>query len=387
MPKKLVSQRQVKALEQIISQLQSEDTEKQFLRCIKAIDLFASILQNNYSVSELIRMCLKLYELPDAYLARILGSRSRSSEILSGKRTPSLADIKALKAHLGIPADLLISEPEEAGETLDFSGYPINEIVKRGWVPAELKKKPEAAIQYLCSEVNVSISDTQMACLRQLPRKNSKTDSLALQAWLLGVRLEAQKLKLVRNYNPKKVDASLLTDIVQELGRTSQGIKKVQRYLADLGIRFVMVPHFKGTHLDGAVLFGEDKNPIVALTGRYDRVDNFWFVLLHELAHLVLGHVKVGSNAIFDDMDIAPTEGHEAEADKLATDAAISPSDWKMFRAHRASHSSILDFSLDLDISPAIVAGRVRYETKNYRIFTSLIGQGEVKKQFPEVFG
>ena len=28
--------------------------------------------------------------------------------------------------------------------------------------------------------------------------------------------------------------------------------------------------------------------PVAALTLRYDRLDNFWFTLLHELAHIAL---------------------------------------------------------------------------------------------------
>lgn len=45
-------------------------------------------------------------------LARILGSKSRTSEILSGKRSLSLRQIKILYRKLGIPADVLIQEAE-----------------------------------------------------------------------------------------------------------------------------------------------------------------------------------------------------------------------------------------------------------------------------------
>jgi HTH-type transcriptional regulator / antitoxin HigA len=45
-------------------------------------------------------------------LAKILGSKSRASEILSGKRSLSLRQIKILYRKLGIPAEVLIQEPE-----------------------------------------------------------------------------------------------------------------------------------------------------------------------------------------------------------------------------------------------------------------------------------
>lgn len=45
-------------------------------------------------------------------LARLLGSKSRASEILSGKRSLSLRQIKILYRKLGIPAEILIQEAE-----------------------------------------------------------------------------------------------------------------------------------------------------------------------------------------------------------------------------------------------------------------------------------
>ena len=44
-------------------------------------------------------------------LIPLLGSASRVSEVLSGKRTLTLVMIRALHRHLGIPAEVLIREP------------------------------------------------------------------------------------------------------------------------------------------------------------------------------------------------------------------------------------------------------------------------------------
>lgn len=45
-------------------------------------------------------------------MAKLLGSKSRASEILSGKRSLSLRQIKILYRKLGIPAEVLIQESE-----------------------------------------------------------------------------------------------------------------------------------------------------------------------------------------------------------------------------------------------------------------------------------
>ncbi|NJL20730.1 MAG: hypothetical protein HC895_07860 [Leptolyngbyaceae cyanobacterium SM1_3_5] len=60
---------------------------------------------------------------------------------------------------------------------------------------------------------------------------------------------------------------------------------------ASLGFGFAelgTVTHLPQTYLDGAALLLPDGTPVVALTLRYDRIDNFWFVLLHELGHILL---------------------------------------------------------------------------------------------------
>ena len=52
------------------------------------------------------------------------------------------------------------------------------------------------------------------------------------------------------------------------------------------GIPLVIERHLPRTYLDGAALRLGDGRPVVALTLRYDRIDSFWFCLLHELAHV-----------------------------------------------------------------------------------------------------
>lgn len=44
--------------------------------------------------------------------AKLIGSKSRASEILAGKRNLSLKQIQIIHRNLGIPAEILISEPE-----------------------------------------------------------------------------------------------------------------------------------------------------------------------------------------------------------------------------------------------------------------------------------
>jgi HTH-type transcriptional regulator / antitoxin HigA len=95
---------------------------------------------------EAIRFRMEQQQLTRRQLERYIGSRSKVSEVLSGKRPLTLSMIRALHQGLGIPAESLLHgqgriSPE--GQEVEWSRYPIREIVSRGWVeglaPATLR--------------------------------------------------------------------------------------------------------------------------------------------------------------------------------------------------------------------------------------------------------
>ena len=157
--------------------------------------------------------------------------------------------------------------------------------------------------------------------------------------------------------------------------------------LSAWGIHLVCVSHLPKTYLDGAAFRSvDDGSPIVALTLRYDRIDNFWFSLLHELAH-VGRHFDGELEAFVDDFSLrdAPVrheDPREAEADDWAVKGLISDELWATadLKAH-PSFTKIIAFSQRAEVHPAIVAGRVRNERRDFRSFAALLGNGEVRKQ------
>ena len=69
-------------------------------------------------------------------LVPYVGSRSKVSEVLSGKRSLSLNMIRALSEALDIPADVLIRKaPKELPAEVDvnWKKFPIAEMEKRQW--------------------------------------------------------------------------------------------------------------------------------------------------------------------------------------------------------------------------------------------------------------
>ncbi len=77
--------------------------------------------------------------------------------------------------------------------------------------------------------------------------------------------------------------------------------------------------------VDGAAIMCAD--PVIALSLRHDRLDSFWFCLMHELAHLAL-HKGAGLRAFYDDLDVVYVRDEESAADDAASEALIPGDAW-----------------------------------------------------------
>jgi len=327
-----------------------------------------------------IRFRMDQLRLSNRDLEPLIGSRSRVSEVLSGKRSLSLDMVRALNEHLRIPAEALIQKTGETSRLPELSSQLKKELVAR-----RLLKKDETLSALID---RAGGPDTLPAPLfrRTITRRaNSRTNATALLAWCAAVLIQADKAKPARPFRPELLTATKLIRIAR-LSRLAAWADAVTKELSDLGIILVVVRHLPETFVDGASLRRSDGHPVVALTLRHDRIDNFWFVLLHELSHIAL-HFSEEDSAFFDDMDLEATDRRETEADKNAQDVLIPPTLWKGFSQRSVvTAESIVEFGGKIGIHEAIVAGRLRRETGDYRRFSQLIGSGQVRPSFPEEF-
>ena len=134
-----------------------------------------------------------------------------------------------------------------------------------------------------------------------------------------------------------------------------------------------------------------DGNPVIALTLRHDRIDNFWFCLLHELAH-VSRHLSLSDGLIVDDLDSAGKKNDtqdkiENEADEMTANGLIPKPFWdKNPVSEKVSTEDVCDMAAKLKIHPAIIAGRIRFERNNYRLLSRLVGNQQIRKHFADSF-
>jgi HTH-type transcriptional regulator/antitoxin HigA len=261
-------------------------------------------------------------------------------------------------------------------------------MAKRGWVEngPSIADRAEEIIRGLIARAGGFDTAFKMFCRKNDGvRQNAKMDPYALQAWGLQLLVIANETPLPATYEP----GSITDEFVQEMVRLSwseAGPRLAQEYLADHGIHLIYLPHLPKTHLDGAALRLSDGTPVVGLTLRYDRLDNFWFSLCHELAHQQL-HLEGPDEdyAFFDDLNLDPSEEDrkEQEADEKAKNLLIPPDIWhEAGLLDRASPSAVVALAQRLQINPAIIAGRIRKEKGNYRILTHYVGNNKVRACF-----
>jgi HTH-type transcriptional regulator/antitoxin HigA len=221
---------------------------------------------------------------------------------------------------------------------------------------------------------------------RKQVRPGSVVDDYALLAWECRILGLASKAELGHRYEDGLIDSQWIAELAKESGKDN-GPLCAKKKLAEVGIAFVVEPHLANTYLDGAALL-HDRGPVIGLTLRYDRLDNFWFVLFHELAHIIMHLRKSKLEGIFDDLDNISvdrsTKKLEDEANYWAGEALIPGKIWDYALArYTRTPEAIKEMAESLDISPALVAGKIRHEAQNYLILNELVGQGEVRKHFP----
>jgi len=326
-----------------------------------------------------------------------LGTKGKVSEVLNGKRTLTLAMMRSLNKGLGISAEVLLNDPgadfPDQIQDMEWSKFPAIEMAKRGWIPMvdDIKEKSEELLRDFIEQAG-GFEAVPQALFRQgrRGRYNPKTDLFALTAWCIRVQSLARKEPLKTTYTKGSIKLSTLQEVAR-LSYFDNGPLLAREYLEKHGIHIVVVPHLPKTYLDGAAILLPDSTPVIGLTLRYDRIDNFWFCLLHELAH-VSKHLTISDRLIIDDLDlqgkgVESEDTIEKQADEMARNGLIPKRFWDMKPiSANASIKEIYALAEKLKIHPAIIAGRIRFEQNNYRLLSRHLGHKQIRKHFADSF-
>jgi len=307
-------------------------------------------------------------------LADVMGRPSQAiSEIINGKKQITAETALELGEAFGVDASFWSSlqssyNLQQARRNLDkqevarrsrlYSATPLADLIKRGWVTVT-RKSPiaaqEAAVcRFLCI-TKIGAEPKLAVSFRSSEHRGPEWSSKV--AWAKRVEQLAKpkvaKLPAFSLASLKKRIPALL-----KLAETEEGVAEVPAFLAKLGIGFIILPHLPKTYLDGAIL-PVDGHPVVALSIRYDRIDNFWFTLLHEIAHCLKGHyVFIEQNGEDED-----------DADRDAAEWLIPAAEFEAFVAKsgpRYTMPEIERFAKALKRHPGIVVGQLQKRVEGF---------------------
>lgn len=285
---------------------------------------------------------------------------------------------------------LFESESDSRGSVFSWSDiddvvwkqFPAREMAKRGWFDVPRK----GDVYQLARDYFMRAAGPQFASAyhRKKMHGGSVPNEYALLAW--QARVLERTRDIVETSDPPEfvADDRWIADLIA-LTRRKDGPKRAQALLLSKGIILITEKHLSGTYLDGGAMLDRDGRPVIGLTLRHNRLDNFWFVLLHELGHVFL-HLMDGLRYdFFDEEETVGDDKVEREADAFALDSLIPESKWDECLSRFAlSEEAVRIDAKNLGIDPSIIAGRIRKERGDYTILGGLIGQNQVASQFED---
>ncbi len=266
-------------------------------------------------------------------------------------------------------------DPARATRAYLYGDLPVAEMIKRGWIAAESVRETKRVETELMRFFGVNRLDD----IEILPHAAKKTAistmaTPAQLAWLYRVKQIARDM-LVATYSPEAVKSAVVK--LRSLTAVPENVERVPRILTECGIRFVLVESLTSAKIDGVCFWLNDNSPVIGMSLRFDRIDNFWFVLRHECEHVMRLHGRTA--AMLDaelEGDRAGTGPDVAEEERIANEAAqefcVPSGLLDAFIARKApffSEKDIIGFARIIKVHPGILAGQLQRKTRRYDRF------------------
>lgn len=295
------------------------------------------------------------------------------NEIINGKRaiTPEMSFALArafntspdLWAHREAAYRLSLVNPSDDDETKQkaqlYEVAPIKDLQRRGWISPEAQTASE-----LKAELDNFMGGTNglpTALARQtLPVKDFSNGQ---RAWLLQAAHIARRIN-ARIYKREILEAAMPK--LRKLAAKPEMAAKVPIFLAELGVRLVVIEDLPRTRIDGAAFFldGEETKPVLVLSMRLDRMESFWHTLGHELRHIINGDpLSLDADLVGENRECQLNE-MEKKADSEAADWLVPPSEIKSFILRARpwfTKDAILPFASRMGVHPCIIIGALQH--------------------------
>jgi HTH-type transcriptional regulator / antitoxin HigA len=324
-------------------------------------------------------------------LAYVLGVPEQAvNMIISGKRGISADMARALGEAFGVSAELFANlqkmydlrkardpDPNIAKKARLQQTYPVREMIKRGWiVDADTALIEVQMAKFFCVDSPEWIPHIEMD---HAAKKTDYDEIPAAQlAWLFRVRQIAQR-QAVGEYSEHALRGAL-SDL-RSLLREPRDVSRVPRIMSECGVRFIVVEGLPGGKIDGVTFWLDANSPVIGMSLRFDRIDNFWFVFRHEIEHVLRRH---GGGRFVVDADLqmdtlgtgTDVPAEELDANRAAADFCVPKAKMDSFVARKSpffSKADVLAFASLMGVHPGLVVGQLRHRTGRHELFSKLL--------------
>jgi HTH-type transcriptional regulator/antitoxin HigA len=340
----------------------------------------ARVPAETFAPGEFIRDELEARGWTQADLAQIMGRPTRLiNELIAGKKQITPDTARGLATAFGdddplywmnLDSAYRLAKTQPVDETVArrsklYSRFPVRELMKRNWI--EPSDNPDVVEHRVCRFYQIKSIDEQPIFTHAA--KVTQSDAVEYDerndlqwAWLFRAKelAEAAHSAPYSEAGLKKALAKLRALLV-----APEELRQIPTILAEAGVRFVIVEFLPGAKIDGAAFWLND-TPVIALSIRFDRVNNFWFVLRHEIEHILnrdgLVTIDVELTERVQGKGELPPE--EVRANAAAAEFLIPKSELDNFIIRVRplySEQRILLFAKRIGVHPGIVVGQLQH--------------------------
>lgn len=252
-----------------------------------------------------------------------------------------------------------------------YERFPVREMIKRGWI--EASKSIDVLEQQFLTFFGMDSLDAEISFCHAAKKTAPYEQPTMLQrAWLFRARrLASEQVSITYSEGALRQTLPRLSTLLSAPEET----RHVARLLAECGVRFVVVEPIPGAKIDGACFWLANSQPVVALSLRLDRIDNFWFVLRHELEHVLERHGQDRGYVLDQDLDAASDSqisDEESVANRAAAAFCVSADELSNFMLRVQpffKEERVLLFAQRLNVHPGIVVGQLQRRLGRYNLF------------------
>jgi HTH-type transcriptional regulator/antitoxin HigA len=321
-------------------------------------------------------------------LALVLGmTRPSVSHLVTGRRRIDAPTALALSEVFGVEPDRFLAlqqaqdlgrarletqpDPKRASRAALYTSLPVAELIQRGWIRARSARDFEVV------EAELARFFGSGDALPHAAKKTHVSEEVTplQRAWINRVRQIAGEM-VVPRYSKAATEKAITA--LESLLFSADETRKVPRILAECGIRFVIVESLRSAKIDGVCLWLNDNAPVIGMSLRFDRIDNFWFVLRHEIEHVLRGHGN-GTFVLDAELTAESAQGSagsvpddERVANEVAANFCVPALYIEQFIARKApliTKRDMLGFANTIRVHPGIVAGQLQRKTGRYDLF------------------